>query len=100
MLVTTAPLAEINRSLRRENAVHAEGFHKPAFLVLGLVAGTCHRAGMAYGARQLGLPATDYAGHDWLAEFETVLVVTTGFRIQTAALLRGSANAKAKSRAA
>src|SRR5246500_5731819 len=75
-------LGGINRSLWRENAVHAEGFHEPPFLVLGFVAGTCHRAGMAYGARQLGLPTADYARHDWLAEFETVLVVATRFRIE------------------
>src|SRR6201988_1085019 len=75
-------LGGINRSLGRENAVHAEGFHKPPFLVLGFVAGTCHRAGMAYRTRQLGLPAADHAGHDWFAEFETVLVVATRFRIE------------------
>src|SRR6516225_8810521 len=75
-------LGRINWSLWCENAVDAEGLHKPAFLILGLVAGTSHRARMAHGARQLRLPTADHARYDWLAEFETVLVITTGFGIK------------------
>src|SRR6516162_9360712 len=72
----------INWSLWCENAVDAEGLHEPALFILGLVAGTGHRASMAHGTRQLRLPTADHARYDWLAEFETVLVITAGFGIK------------------
>src|SRR6516164_4646851 len=75
-------VCRINRPLRSEYAVYAEGLHEPAFLVLGFITGPCHGAGVTYGARQLGLPTTDNARNNWFAEFEAALVVTAWLGIK------------------
>src|SRR5215467_9997840 len=72
----------INWSLRCENVVNTEGLYEPALFILGLVAGPCHRAGVAHGPGQLGLPTADHARYDRLPEFETMLVITAGFGIK------------------
>src|SRR5215469_11021669 len=82
MLVTTAAFRRHHRLLGREDLIDAEALHEPVFLVLGLVAGAGHGAGMPHGARQLRLPTTDDASDDRLAEYDSMLVVAAGLGIE------------------
>ena len=70
------------RVLGREDPVHAETLHEPAFLVLRLVPGARHRPRVADRSRQLGFPAPDHAGDRRLAEVDAVLVVAARLDVQ------------------
>jgi hypothetical protein len=52
------------------------------FFVLGFIARARHGSRVSDGPGQLGLPPTDYTGHNGLVEFHVALVVTAGLRVE------------------
>src|SRR5918994_2366995 len=70
-------LGRADRVARREDVVYADHLHQPALFGGGIVARAGERAGVADGAGELGLPAADDAGDDWLFRLQAVLVVAT-----------------------
>ena len=82
-------LRRIDGMLRREDGVHAELRHEPAFLGGGVVVAAGQRAGVPDGARELRFPASHDAGDHGFREMRIELVMPTRLTVEDRRLAAG-----------